>query len=59
MELLQRELDKDPDSLFHISNMMAEYMRVQRYDEVVKLGKHGFEVFQKIPTTLPTCLRDF
>ncbi|TDY45231.1 glycosyltransferase involved in cell wall biosynthesis [Alicyclobacillus sacchari] len=49
MELLQRELDKDPDSLFHISNMMAEYMRVQRYDEVVKLGKHGFEVFQKNP----------
>ncbi|KRW90851.1 hypothetical protein SD51_12290 [Alicyclobacillus tengchongensis] len=49
MELLQRELDKDPDSLFHISNMMAEYMRVQSYEEVVKLGKHGFEVFQKNP----------
>ncbi|EJY54905.1 glycosyl transferase family 2 [Alicyclobacillus hesperidum URH17-3-68] len=49
MELLQKELDEDPDNLFHISNMMAEYMRVQMYAKAADLGKRGFDVFKKNP----------
>ncbi|WP_206880060.1 glycosyltransferase family 2 protein [Alicyclobacillus mali (ex Roth et al. 2021)] len=44
LEVLQRVLDEEPNNFFHITNMMAEYLRANDYEQGLHWGERALEI---------------
>lgn len=47
--LLKEELEKDPQNLFHLSNLLAEYIRLSNFHQALKIVKKSLDIIRKKP----------
>lgn len=47
--LLAKELEQDPDNLFHRSNMLAEHILQRRFIECAALAEETFKIVERMP----------
>ncbi len=49
ISLLKEELDKDPNDIFHRSNLMAEYVRIKDFENCRRLAEETLADIKKTP----------
>lgn len=44
LSILKQVLDQDPENLFHLTNLMAEYARINQPERVIEVGERAYAI---------------